>query len=418
MNRTLFPHFFAFLLTGGLLAFPGSCLDLLLRDFGWSPALFGFAMMLQGCASFVGSRFASKRCGGEHYRRWTFRSLWFLAVGIVLYYFCDWTTLPLARGLGMPEFTATLLRLLGICCIGFGIGTNGIFNNAAALSGPSPSFALNLLNMGFTTGAVLLPLTTSQYLRFADVDSRLLWRTPVVFLSLFYILLSLYVLHSRHLSQPPPVKSMKESSSSKIPPLPVIAASLVLFCYVGSEINLSNNLGLLSERLFSFSADTSRVASSFFWGGLLAARIFFTFHSRSPHRYPYIMAILASLCLILFLMLFGGVVPNNEFAVMVSRLLILGLGLCIGGMYSLALGSLTLFFDSVQDSRHFANFTVLCGVAGAVLLPFAYGQLSAVFGLLPATWFIVVLLTGMLMGTLILALARRRLIEPAVRANI
>ncbi|NBW82796.1 hypothetical protein EBR21_13685, partial [bacterium] len=133
MNPTLFPHFLAFLLTGGLLAFPGSCLDLILRDFGWSPAIFGLAMMLQGGASFIGSRFASRRCGGEGYRVWTARSLWFLGSGVVLYYFADWTTLPVLHALGLPHTANTIVRLAGICCIGFGIGTNGIFNNAAAL---------------------------------------------------------------------------------------------------------------------------------------------------------------------------------------------------------------------------------------------------------------------------------------------
>ncbi|MFZ9521573.1 MAG: MFS transporter [Silvanigrellaceae bacterium] len=408
MNPTLFPHFLAFLLTGGLLAFPGSCLDLILRDFGWSPATFGLAMMLQGGASFVGSRFASSRCGGEHYRTWTARSLWFLAMGVVLYYFADWTTLPLLRMLGVSEAAHTIVRLVGISCIGFGIGTNGIFNNAAALCSGNPSFGLNLLNMGFTAGAVLLPFSTSQYLKFADVSNPLLWRLPAAVLVLAYGVLSAYVLRSPHLSQPPPVQAAHDDISDKFLPLPVIAASLVLFCYVGSEINLSNSLGMMSESLFGFSNEASRVASSFFWGGLLGARLFFTFRSPRVKSYPRIMSVLSGCCLVLFLAFFLGWFPRNEMALIASRILVLALGLCIGGMYSLALGSLTIFFDSVHRSRHFANLTVLSGVAGAVLLPFTYGQLSNGFGLQKSTWFIVFLLVGMLTGASLLVMASLR----------
>jgi len=415
MNRTLFPHFFAFLLTGGLLAFPGSCLDLIFRDFGWTPSIFGLAMMLQGGASFVGSRFASHRCGGDAYRRWTARSLWFLGFGVVLYYFADWTTLPVARAIGLPESFDTVFRLVGICCLGFGIGTNGIFNNAAALSSVSPSFGLNLLNMGFTAGAVLLPFSTSQYLRFEGItQGQFAWRLPAVFLIFAYILLSLHVLKSPHLSQPPPVYGHDGPAKIRPLPMPVLAASLVLFCYVGSEINLSNSLGLLSENLFGHSTDSSRVASSFFWGGLLGARLFFTFRSPQVAHYPRIMSTLSFVCLILFLAFFLGVFRSTEYGLTANRALILVLGACIGGMYSLALGSLTLFFNSVQTSRHYANLTVLSGVAGAVLLPFSYGQLSAFFGLADATWFIVLLLTGMFSGAVLLLTASRQL---ALRAS-
>ncbi|NBX17891.1 MAG: hypothetical protein EBR09_11040 [Proteobacteria bacterium] len=409
MNRTLFPHFLAFLLTGGLLAFPGSCLDLIFRDFGWSPSLFGFAMLLQGGASLAGSRFASHRCGGEGYRKWTFRSLWFLAVGVVLYYFSDWTVLPVARLLSVPESVMPFLRLAGIILVGFGIGTNGIFNNAAALSSSSPSFALNLLNMGFTAGAVLLPFSASQYLRAEGVtNGTLLWRIPVIALVAAYIMLSLYVLKSPHLSQPPPVGEHQSEKGGRSFPLPVIAASLILFCYVGSEINLSNSLGLLTENLFGHSTDSSRVASSFFWGGLLGARLYFTFRSPSVHSYPKIMSALSTICLVLFLAVFLRMFSSAESSLSANRLLILALGACIGGMYSLALGSLTLFYDSVQSSRHYANLTVMSGVAGAVMLPFLYGQLSGIFGLANATWFIVILLSGMLTGALLLLSASRR----------
>lgn len=410
MNRTLFPHFFAFLLTGGLLAFPGSCLDLIFRDFGWSPSLFGFAMFLQGGASLVGSRFASRRCGGEGYRRWTVRSLWFLATGVVLYYFADWTILPLARLAGLPDSLMPVVRLAGILFVGFGIGTNGIFNNAAALSSESPSFALNLLNMGFTAGAVLLPFSASQYLRLGGVtDGAFLWRLPVVLLVLAYALLSLHVLRSAHLSQPPPVREHESQEGRRSLPLPVIACSLILFCYVGSEINLSNSLGLLSENLFGHSMESARMASSFFWGGLLGARLFFTFRSPTVRNYPKIMSALSLACLILFLSVFLKLFSSSDYSLLANRILILSLGACIGGMYSLALGSLTLFYDSVQSSRHYANLTVMSGVAGAVLLPFLYGQLTGFLGLAHATWFIVFLLTGMFTGAVLLFSASKRL---------
>jgi fucose permease len=408
MNRTLFPHFFAFLLTGGLLAFPGACLDLILRDFSWSPGLFGTAMMLQGGASFVGSRFASQRSGGDHYRSWVVRSLWFLSVGVVFYYFADWTTLPLAKLMGMSDGHLTFVRLVGICLIGFGIGCNGILNNTAALVSENPSFALNLLNMGFTAGAVLLPLSASQYLQIPGLtEGSLAWRLPPAVLIAAYALLSLHVLRSPDLSQPTQVAADSESVDRWKLPLPVLATSLVLFCYVGSEINLSNSLGLMSETMFGFSSNDSRIASSIFWGGLLGARLYFCFRSPSAKIYPKIMLGLSFVCVVLFASLLLRAFAIGNSALFLSRVFILALGVCIGGMYSLSLGALTEFFDSSR-SRYFANITVLSGVAGAVLLPFTFGLISNQIGLNSATVFILVLLTGMFTGAGLLFYASRR----------
>lgn len=402
MNRTLFPHFFAFLLTGGLLAFPGACLDLLLRDFAWSPGLFGTAMMLQGGASFVGSRFASHRSGGEQYRTWVVRSLWFLAVGVVLYYFFDWTLLPFLKVFNLSDEVISIFRLVGICCIGFGIGSNGILNNTAALVSQNPSFALNLLNMGFTAGAVLLPLTASQFLRLPGMtEGSFAWRLPAALLVLAYAVLSVHVLRSQHLSQPSEVQKPADKSARWKLPLPVWAVCIVLFCYVGSEINLSNSLGLMSEQMFGFSNVDSRVASSIFWTGLTGVRLYFCFRSPPASLYPRVMTVLSFLCLVLFSSLLAKFFAFGEAALWLSRLFILVLGICIGGMYSLALGSLTSFFDSAQ-SRHFANITVLSGVAGAVLLPFAFGQITNLAGLEPATFFLLFLLVGMFSGAALL----------------
>ncbi len=407
MNHTLFPHFFAFLLTGGLLAFPGACLDLILRDFSWSQGLFGTAMMLQGAASFMGSRFASKRSGGEAYRKWVVISLLFLAVGVVLYYFADWTILPLATALGVSEEALPLLRLLGIIVIGFGIGCNGILNNTAALVSSNPSFALNLLNMGFTAGAVVLPLFASQYLQLSGVtQGNLAWRLPPVVLVGAYAILSLHVLRSPHLSRPSQVQPHELNSQRWRFPLPVWAVCLVLFCYVGSEINLSNSLGLMSETMFGFSTNDSRVASSIFWGGLLAARLYFCFRSPPAYLYPKIMTALSGLCVLLFGSLLLRFFQGFGAALLLSRLCMLLLGLSIGGMYSLALGSLTVFFDS-NHARHFANITVLSGVAGAVILPFSFGQISNTAGLNSATLFLLILLGGMCLGAALLFYASR-----------
>jgi FtsH-binding integral membrane protein len=75
-------------------------------------------------------------------------------------------------------------------------------------------------------------------------------------------------------------------------------------------------------------------------------------------------------------------------------------------MYSLALGSLTVFFDS-NHARHFANITVLSGVAGAVILPFSFGQISNAAGLNSATLFLLILLGGMCLGAALLFYASR-----------
>lgn len=402
MSRTLFPHFFAFLLTGGLLAYPGACLDLILRDFGWSPGVFGVAMLLQGIFSFVGSRFASRHSGGEFYRRWVVRSLLFLAAGLAVYYFADWTVLPLLAGLGVTQPLLGYVRLIGICCIGFGIGCNGILNNTAALVGESPAFGLNLLNMGFTAGAVVLPLSTSLFLQVPGLtDGVFAWRAPALALILAYGLLAFHSARSQHLAQPEHIEVKTATGVGRQIPWPVFAASLVLFCYVGSEINISNSLGLMSELLFGFSNQDSRVASSIFWAGLLGARIYFCFRSPPAQTYPRVMTALSLACVVLFACLLFQLFQWAPDALFVSRALILCLGVCIGGMYSLSLGALTALFDTSQ-ARQFANTAVMSGVAGAVLLPFLFGQITDVFTLSAATTFVFVLIALMFAGSALL----------------
>lgn len=402
MSRTLFPHFFAFLLTGGLLAYPGACLDLILRDFGWSPGVFGVAMLLQGVFSFIGSKFASHRSGGEHYRIWVVRSLLLLGAGLLIYYFADWTFLPLLNVMGVSSPHASYLRLVGICCIGFGIGCNGILNNTAALVSENPSFGLNLLNMGFTAGAVLLPLSTSLYLQIPGLTAgTFAWRVPALVLIAAYALLSLHCSRSQHLAQPADIDKGSDTVSQRKLPWPVLASSLVLFCYVGSEINISNSLGLMSELLFGFSNHESRVASSIFWAGLLGARVYFCFRSPPAQSYPRVMTALSLACVFLFASLLFKVFLVAPNALLMSRALILCLGVCIGGMYSLALGALTALFDSAQ-ARQFANTAVMSGVAGAVILPFLFGQITDLIDLSAATTFVFILISFMFGGAALL----------------
>ena len=116
------------------------------------------------------------------------------------------------------------------------------------------------------------------------------------------------------------------------------------------------------------------------------------------------MTVLAMFCLLLFGALVARFFAIGDASLLLSRFFILALGACIGGMYSLALGSLTAFFDA-SDSRHFANIAVMSGVAGAVLLPFTFGQISNVAGLEPAAGFVLFLLTGMFAGAALLLYA-------------
>jgi len=143
------------------------------------------------------------------------------------------------------------------------------------------------------------------------------------------------------------------------------------------------------------------VASSIFWAGLLGARVYFCFRSPPAQSYPRVMTILSLACVFLFAsLLFKAflAVPN---ALMMSRALILCLGVCIGGMYSLSLGALTALFDSAQ-ARQFANTAVMSGVAGAIILPFLFGQITDLINLSAATTFVFGLISLMFGGAALL----------------
>ncbi|MCA2959661.1 MAG: hypothetical protein IOD12_05375 [Silvanigrellales bacterium] len=192
LPKALLPFFLSFTLSGGLIAFPGTVLETLLKSFGFTPTLFGIALFVQGSFALLGTRAFSKaslRLPSLHALEGA--ALLLPAVGIAIVYLCD----PILSLLSLPPVPAAL-RLVGYAALGAGVGGSGILNNAFALRGADTTRALGFLNMAFTAGAVALPAATSGLLSqshlfepFAFLREHA-WRIPMAALFLAFLILA------------------------------------------------------------------------------------------------------------------------------------------------------------------------------------------------------------------------------------
>jgi fucose permease len=370
-------------------------LDDLLADFQFSPTLFGLALFVQGTAAFLGTRFLSRASlvAQASLHRLEAQALLLLVVGGGVVYAAD--LVLAAFGLGPLGLAA---RLCGYALLGAGIGGSGILNNAFALRSSRPTHALNILNMAFTMGAVALPAFTAALLASADgLVPRWLWRIPVLgFLGSALLLSFICARQAGSMANAKPLADATEAnvdSGALTPPSPppaaqlktaVVLASIVLFCYVGSEINLSNSWVPYLHDVAGLPRDVARLASPAFWGGLLAARAYFAFFTppgRALSTYLRVFGLGVLACVVLALalpMVFPPAAqsPASSVAPIASApwagIGWLGLawltGLFIGSSYSFTLGIITTVANGEAASR--AAFVVAqFGVLGAVCLP-------------------------------------------------
>ena len=411
----MWPFFCSFLLSGGLIAFPGSVFAEILQEFRWEAATFGSAMLIQGAFAFIGTAFTSKL---------VFRfNLSILQMAGAL---CSCLGIAFVYGkLSMPFVWA------GYAAIGSGIGICGIVNNAWALKTEHPPKYLNLLNMGFTAGAVFVP--TLSWALFAYLQSNLgeatsfapalqiYWKWPIYMVCAGFGLLAVYSggsYYFRHEKRAignqtaravekiaTKSKEVSQSMPAKptIPTMPrdfvliAFASSLGLFCYVGSEINMSNGWVELLSTSGLLSLKNSKLASPLYWAGLLLVRGYFAFSTPKDANIAKLLAVFGTLTSIALLatlilthpaMTFASPIVNalaeNAAARTTANVFLLALPLCsglfIGSSYSFLLGAISSYY---RNNPHFAAkglfITVQAGVFGSVVLPFCFGMATQWF---------------------------------------
>ena len=427
MMLELMPHLLGYVLSGGLLALPGACADLLLSSFGWSAADFGMAITLQGVCAFIGSRWAAKRAVPGKLKIQSRKTLLCGCAGLLLYYFAEWTVLPLLGPVFPPSFHQQLLlsgRVVGIVALGFSVGANGIFNNTAGMQLPQRTRALNVLNLAFTVGAMLVPLAATAYLNLvvrpqnpSPFWGMIWWRLPAAALIICYLLVLVFAFGRNSKTQgnaggperPQNKKGIYSFDEGKDEEKfrdwrPAALIALLLFCYVGSEVNVSNGMALLNWKAFGFEQQQARIASPVFWSGLFLARLtasLANFRVESFGRILLSVSLGTLACFLLLLFQAFRIFPDPYLA---NLVLVFATGLCIGSIYGFALGATTYFYSHAQANKN-ANSGALAGVAGSVLLPLFFGQVAARVSLYGAGILVASFMTIMATASLGIAVA-------------
>ena len=434
--------FTSFLLCGGILSFPGVILDLLLTQWKWTPADFGYGLFVQGCFALVGTRIAASFHSKKNDPALYLMSMLVCAVGTVLLYF-SW---HLFEGRALSALT-----FAGFAFLGCGVGSASLINNGVAFSSLNVPRALNILNMAYTVGAVLVPALTAVVVNSmpqADIGLYLNPWQPVAFIlccAFFGLaLFSHFSLHpvsfekettnnSDHLASNQNAPKTRKSQllwarkrhtngaltqsigsnanelnfqtklkfpTPKKEPLkgtrfgivPLICAAVVMGCYVGTEINLSNLWVPLIKDIVSVKLQAGiendlnfRLASPLYWGGLFASRIFFSFVTPPPKTLvAYIVGFgLASsatlgIAMTLQTELFGF--SGSIFPYYILLILSCGSGLFIGASYSFTLGALTYYYSEIPAARRANAIIIQFGVLGAIAFPPAVGVVTAQSG--------------------------------------
>lgn len=388
LPKALLPFFFSFVLSGGLIAFPGTVLNTLLDSFGFTPTLFGLALFVQGTFALLGTRFfsnASLRAGASLHALEGLALLLPLA-GIGVVYLSD----PLLELLSLPALPPAA-RLLGYAALGAGIGGSGILNNAFALRRGDTTRSLGFLNMAFTAGAVALPAATSALLSQDHLFSSLAfakehaWRTPMVFLFCAYLTLSVWCLRhaKRHVDTQSSFFDVQNTGKEKKPPFvpffPLFAACLLMFCYVGAEVGMAITWVPFLLKEVGLTETTARLASPLYWGGLFFARLTFSLVPPPTRLLPRFLAVFGMGVLVCLGLALAASSKTALFIPLFTPqdsslwLAVAGFsGAFIGASYSFVLALLTAFYASIQASRA-AFAAAQFGVAGAVLVPPALG---------------------------------------------
>lgn len=389
-------HQMSMFLCGTLLSMPSVVIDLLLSRWEWTPREFGWGILLQGLGALVGTRLVARR---QHGASLTLASGILGAAGTVLVYVAGqpWLGLPLC-GLAIGVFTT-------------------LANSSASLDSEGPRL-LSLLNMTFTAGAVACPLLLATALSIEDsglVPAETWTLLPgicALSLALLGAGLALTVAKQKetprmvHLERRAPQMSKAE-----------LCAGVVLFCYVGTEINLSNGWLMFLHREAQLAEQLARCAGPAFWAGLFAARILSGTRHPAPARLvPWLRIMGAASTVVIFAALAGSATLSGrglpqgfglgDFPEAWGRpLMLLALGSAsgasIGAAYAFVLGALASQQGFDKDAPHLIARTMQWGVAGAIIMPALAGMVAAQWGFRAHMVFVLATQIVFLLGALI-----------------
>jgi fucose permease len=410
--RTMSWEAAALFLCGGALAMPSAAIDFMLADWSWTPARFGWGVLFQGVAAFAGTRMVAKSSAIEH----------FLQTRGLLRLHSLQKLMPVfgsAAGLGgMASLYVLALPWLGFLLTGLAVGIYTTLGNRSAAQKHASPRGMTFLNMMFTLGAlasptlvvVLLPLHSASSPSYPSLPES--WRAVPLVLgvgisALFWMIQIADGHQSRNTtaSARPLAKAIQATEGRGVTNIwtrlrsPYVCASIGLFCYVGTEINLSNGWMLFLRDYAQLPAADARLSGTFFWGGLFAARAWFTlFHPRTAALQSWLKFM--GLCSVILISLAlasqswsnsGQVaapsVPAQWLAALLQppqALMLLAIcaaiGMSIGAVYGFVLGALTIGARNGGEAARDVASVMQWGVLGAIILPPTMGTFADSLG--------------------------------------
>jgi hypothetical protein len=377
LAKVLRTSLIAQLLVGCFMSFPGASMDVLLKQFKWSEGDFGFAVLLQGLFGLLGNLYANWRVKTLQNIESELRvALALVAIGAFLAYFWE---IPASLLFATAHNQA---RVIGYAFIGFGVGLLAIINNTRALRSENPSTALMLVAFTFTFGALFFPFITSAHLASLSQFTTHNWKLVLVPI-LALTIINLFVPTSTNNSGVSKPLSTHTHTSSNSNTGAIIASKISpwnlgvqLFFYMGIEINLTLGSALLLMRSKGVADSLARFAPSALWLGILTSRLLTTLFPLPIERFRrWTWQLAIVLAALLAANVFG---PSASSIIWMSLIVITGL--VLGPFYGLIVGQSAHLWHGISIAQNAAVIATF-GSAGAVVLPFLFGQITENYGI-------------------------------------
>ena len=376
-------HVFGMFLCGAALAMPSAVLDVLLQQWGWSPKDFGFGVLVQGLGALGGSVLVSRWSRGTDPESattlWTVLAALLGGMGLLLLYFGNTPS---------PAFA----------CVGFAIGVLTTQGNREAARCEDAAWQLSILNMMFTAGAVVCPGLLALTLAHAPASTGgyPTWQLVPLLMALLFcaraLMLAWRIRPKAQGVESAPPDTLQHAPSDINTTVQhglwlTVCAGLALFCYVATEINLSNGWMLFLMEHAQVDQALARFAGPIFWSGLLCARILasvFPIHGRHLVTLLRVMAALSLVVLVTTLTLAHHGLPlgwaATDLRAHTFLVLVAASGLSLGSVYGFVLGAAASASPTHALAARTVGRIIPWGIVGAMVMPPLMGTVSEALG--------------------------------------
>jgi fucose permease len=395
LARILRASLVAQLLVGCIMSFPTASMDVLLKQLHWTEGNFGTTALIQGVFGLFGNLYANRRVKkDENYGTDLRVAMGLVLTGALLLYFWE-VPMQLLSLQAYPK-----MRMIGSGFIGFGVGLLAIVNNTRALRSPSPATGLMLVAFTFTFSALLFPFLTSAHLASLSEFTTHNWKS-MLFPVLAFVALNLFLPlpKTQSTEQPQSTDYPQKQTNELHAPNRNIAPwhlGVQLFFYMGVEINLSIGLTLFGIRTVGAPNSLARFAPSALWLGILMSRLVTTIAPLSASNFTkWTWKLALALCILL------GILAGFQSSQTTLWLtLVVAIGFILGPFYGFVVGQASHLWTGANIARNAATIATY-GSAGAVILPFLFGQITENYGIRIAFLFILAKALGLLASAFI-----------------